>query len=183
MTRPAFLVEGHMEQRILRNICPGAPARRIGCNGDNVSLRVMSKFIASQIRLLGNRHHPIIIIFDREDRQESSEELAADLLGLLHEVGLDDQDIRIFVADRDVEDWILKDMETLKARTGVDPGEGVFLRKGGLIRLLSQRVAYHETTVGVDLFLASNKERIAQSCQIFNALRNTALELGCDTFV
>jgi hypothetical protein len=43
MNRPAFLVEGKMEQLIVQSLCQGAPVRLINCNGDNVALGSVCK--------------------------------------------------------------------------------------------------------------------------------------------
>ena len=71
MPDPAFLIEGHMEKKILQSVCPGVPIRRIECNGEDVAMSVMAKFIETHIRLLNNRYYPIVIIFDREGREST----------------------------------------------------------------------------------------------------------------
>ena len=42
MPEPAFLVDGHMEQLIIQQLCPKKPVRRIGCNGDDVSMAAIA---------------------------------------------------------------------------------------------------------------------------------------------
>jgi hypothetical protein len=182
LANPAFIVEGQMEQRILRKLCPGSPAKRIGCNGDNVALEVMAKFIATQIRLLGNRHYPIFVIFDREQRDDTSIEIAARVLNLLSGLGLVNHDIRIFIPDRMTEDWILKDIESLEGRLKVPKIGGKYSGKGGLTKLLGDHTPYNECTTGVELFCGMNAERVASRCEIFQSLRQACQEIECAAF-
>lgn len=113
MSNPAFIVDGHTEQCFIRTICPGQPIQRTNLNGKNVTVEAISKKIASMIRLLGNRHYPIIVLVDREDRDQSFDELATELLNLLNQQGLTDQDIRIGFADRMIENWIIADFQLI----------------------------------------------------------------------
>lgn len=181
MPKPAFIVEGQMEQKIIARLCPGHPVRRIGCNGDKVPIERVCDFIASQIRLLGNRNHPIIVIFDREKRDESVAELSARALNALLNHGLGDCDIRLFIADREFEDWYLKDIPGVCANFNLKPKNGEFSGKSGLARLIESATQYHETTIGVDLFFSINLKTVANKCGTFQALMETAIEVECQS--
>jgi hypothetical protein len=87
MSNPAFLVEGVMEQRFIRYICPDKAVRLIGCNGKKASMKTISTFIERHIKSLGNRHYPIVIILDREQRVEKCSELIDDLTKELEKKG------------------------------------------------------------------------------------------------
>ncbi len=151
MTRAAFLVDGHLEQTFIKNNYPGRPVRRINCNGRNVELSTMAKYIATQCRLFDNKHYPIIILIDREDREQLPEEIGKTLHEKLLEEGIEDT-IIIGVADRMIENWILADKEIVnkykdnkkKIRECCEGQNGK-----NIIRKCIQH--YHETTIGVEL--------------------------------
>lgn len=147
MPSPAFLIEGHMEQKILQSICPGVPIQRIGCNGTDVPMAVMADFIETLIRLLNNRNHPIIIIFDRERREATCDALVAELSAELERRELN-VDFRIGIPDQMIENWILADFKMLANEYGATPTalnyEGV-PGKGRLAALLKDGRRYQET--------------------------------------
>lgn len=182
MPNPAFIVEGRMEQAIIRKLCPGQPVRTIGCNGDTVALDRLCDFVETLIRSLGNRNFPIFIIFDREKRDAGCGAISAQVLAILHDRGLHDHDLRVFVADRESEDWYLKDKDSICRHFNIPLKDGVFSGKGGLEKLLAPDVAYHETTIGVEIFFAVSKAKIADECGVFQALCEDAAEIGCIGF-
>ena len=53
MKRPAFLVEGHLEQRFVQAVCPGSSVLRLNCNGDKVAIEAVAKRVGT----LGRRVH------------------------------------------------------------------------------------------------------------------------------
>lgn len=144
-----------MEKRIIQRICPGKPVRRIGCNGDEVKIDVIAKFLGVHLRTLKN-YYPIIIIFDRERRELTSAEIEAQLSLALIESGHQDVDFRIIAADRTTENWILADKESLKERYPRAKfnyeAEGVH-GKGALRKVVETEETYSESTTGVELFL------------------------------
>jgi hypothetical protein len=160
-----------MEQLIVSRRCSGRPVRRIGCNGDNVAIERMCDFIETLI---------IIVIFDREKRQETCVEIADQVKSILSSRGLADQDIRVFVADREAEDWYLIDRERICSHYNVELDNIVYKGKGGLAKLLKPVVDYHETSIGVDIFDIVRKSVIAHSCDIFKALIETMNEIECN---
>jgi hypothetical protein len=154
MANPAFLVEGHLEQKAIGALCPGQPVQRINCNGKDVDLKVMAKFIETLIKLLGNRYYPIIVIVDREQRNTSARSMRKTIIGELTRLGVRDQLI-VAVADRHIENWILADIHTMTELFGKNfrrrnyEGAG---GKGQLKRLFeSIGNVYNETTTGVTL--------------------------------
>jgi hypothetical protein len=179
MHNPAFLVEGQMEQKIVQRICPGRPVRLIGINGDHVQLEAICDRLETQIRLLGNRNHPIFVIFDREKRTESAQDIMKSVKAILDQRGFSDQDIRVFVADREFEDWILLDSDGVCDHFGIARPDVVPRGKGGLARLIQSCVQYHETSVGVDLFGVVSKEKLRDGCPSFRGLYEAATELQC----
>jgi hypothetical protein len=158
--RPAFIVDGHQEQKIVQRLCPGAAVRMLNCNGDEVDLSAAAKRAASLIRLMGNRYYPFIIIFDREGRCLSATEVGKSLECFLREEGIDDMLI-IGVPDRMIENWILADWENvqqqgnLRIQTSSKSFEGTH-GKSVIIRLLPRDGRYQETIQGVDWFVTGN---------------------------
>ena len=162
MFNPAFIVEGQMEQRIIGKLCPGQPIRRLGCNGDGVAIARVCDFIETQVRTLGNRNHPIIVLFDREERDQTVAEIRTEIVATLVGKGLGDHDIRVFVADRETEDWYLLDTESICDYYGLKKPIVKLFGKAGLARLLKPAVDYHETSIGVELFTVVSKEKISR---------------------
>lgn len=106
---PAFIVDGFTEKNIIDRICPNRPIRRTDLNGKNVTLDKIAERLGTYLRLFNNRYYPIIVIIDKEDRTESCEQIINYLIEKLNELGFKDQDIRISIADRMIENWLIAD--------------------------------------------------------------------------
>ncbi|MNK18106.1 hypothetical protein D3C87_363040 [compost metagenome] len=115
MSNPAFIVDGFTEKNIIDRICPRKPIRRTDLNGRDVTLDAIAERLAMHIRLLSNNYYPIIIIIDKETRDISTQEMAEYLLCKLEELGVKNQDIRISVADRMIENWLVGDKSIFNA--------------------------------------------------------------------
>ena len=179
MANPAFIVEGQMEQKIIGRLCPGQPVQRIMCNGDQVPITRLCDFVETLIRRLNNKYYPIFVIFDREKREDDCKTLSIQMLDELNSRGLNDQDIRIFLADRESEDWILKDIDAICAHYNIAKPRQAPQGKGGLRSLVSSVTPYHETTTGVELFFLVSKDEIAKKCPYFRSLRESVRSIGC----
>lgn len=169
MPSPAFLVDGHLEQKVVQRICPDSVVRRLQCNGDNVALDAIAKRVTSHCRLLGGKHYPLLVVIDREERQQSAEAISAELLALIKAEGITDI-VVIGVADRNIENWIIADTEMLMtANPGISPSWGSvtdgFDGKAQLKRVLG---AYHETTTGVNLLLNCRPSTMKEASPSFN---------------
>lgn len=180
MPSPAFLVEGQMEQRIVQRLCKGQPVRLIGCNGDSVSMAAVAKALNVNMRMLKN-YHPIVILLDREGRSAPIDELICELGRLLDHSGHQDRYI-IGMADRTIENWILSDWTHICSQM---PGHKEFSGnpeachgKSVLRKLMPPNTYYHETTVGVELFLKCRPREIQRRSQSFAAFI-TRIKFGC----
>lgn len=109
MSNPAFIVEGRMEQMIIKLVCPGKPVVLINCNGDNVPVKTVARFIDIQARIL-RRYDPKIVICDREGRSVDSATMAKQIKEELLEKGSPGEFI-VGVADREFENWILAGLQ------------------------------------------------------------------------
>jgi hypothetical protein len=75
---PAFIVDNFTELNILRKLCPNQPIKR-SINGKNVSLKRAAEELFAIIRALNNRNYPIVILTDREKRNDDFLKVVNDL--------------------------------------------------------------------------------------------------------
>lgn len=108
---PAFIVDGFTEKNIIDKICPNRPVRRTDLNGKNVTLDKIAERLGSYIRIFNNNYYPIIIIIDKENRQQPCEEIAKYIMDKLNNAGFKNDDIRISIADRMIENWLIADTQ------------------------------------------------------------------------
>jgi hypothetical protein len=180
MTNPAFIVEGFLEKQFIRDACPGRPIRRLELNGTNVALEAIVDRIETLVRLFGNRHNPIIILFDREGRVETSTQIATTVLQLLSARNVPGTFV-VGVPDRMIENWILADEGTiarLKApqhlkASSYDGHHG----KAVLKQLLASK-HYRETIDGVQMLKNALASSIARRSASFRAF-HSQLQLNC----
>jgi len=176
MSNPAFIVDGFTERNIIQAICPGQPIRRTDLNGKNVSLEAMSNRIASLIRLLNNRNYPIVILVDKEDRNILSETMCEELRRLIIAQGINDIELKIGVADRMIENWILADWEKLTQEIP-KPESTDGLRGSSKIKELLG--FYGKTTDGVDMFLNADSSVIYQNSPSYRCFVDQVKDLDC----
>ncbi|MDT8375808.1 MAG: hypothetical protein RQ867_03605 [Mariprofundaceae bacterium] len=177
--RAAFIVEGHMEQKFIKKICPGRPVRRIECNGESVSPEAMAKRIDTLCKTFGGRYFPIVVWVDLEKRKCDVNSFRASLYQELESLGVRDE-VMIGVADRSTEIWVLHDREKvlevfpeisnpiprqLEGKSG----------KGVMKRLLD---TYHETTDGFDLLCACRASVMIKS-DSFKSFYDLLYHLEC----
>lgn len=177
MPNPAFIVDGHTEQCFIGSICPGHPIQRTNLNGKSVSINAIAKKIASMIRLLGNRHYPIIILVDREDREESVDELAAELNKSLINEGIINEDIRIGFADRMIENWIIADFEKIDD-IEKKPEQTDGLRGSSIIK--KHNGSYNKVIDGVKLLLSVDKSTVYNESPSYQSFINKLEGIACE---
>ena len=177
MSNPAFIVDGFTEKLIINRICPGKPVRRTDLNGKSVTIQAIANKVHSLIRLLGNRHYPIVIVIDREQRKEDCKTISATLLAELKTKGLSDQDIRVSVADRMLENWIIADWDCLNVNKS-KPNSIEGSRGAGIIK--STLGQYNKTTDGVDLFLKANPSVIYEQSESFRQFADGLTGINCN---
>lgn len=183
ISRPAFLVEGHFEQAFIQNACPGAPVRRIGCNGDDVSIAALAKRVGTHARLLQRKYDPLVVIFDRERREESAQQLERALLEALQLEGIS-ATILIGIPDRDIEVWLLADPEVfrecaqLPSEVGCKPCEG-YKGKAAIKQLLGSGRTYIESIDGPQWLKKARATEIRKNSPSFARLFKTLSKLDC----
>lgn len=147
----AFIVEGQMEQRIVQSLCTNAPVRLIGTNGKNVAMKAIASRVGAQMRLLRNCY-PFVVLFDREQRQQSCDVLRQELLVELENEKVDVEQVIVGVADRNIENWILA-CSNVRAKYNIQgPTEGCNGKARLKAALHAANEQYGETTIGVELF-------------------------------
>jgi hypothetical protein len=177
MVQPAFIVEGHLEQRLVQAICPGKKVVLLGANGDHVEMETICDRIETHVRLFSNRYHPIFVIFDRERRMQSTEVLVTSMRDILSGRGLDTTQFIIFISDRDIEALLLAHVDSegefiptgCPTCTDLDGsfGEGEIKR-----RLARKRIMYHKTTIGVQYFMKIRPTVVATKSENFRRFRS-----------
>ena len=109
----AFIVEGHMEQKLVQLFCNGASVRRLQCNSKTAPPATIAKRLAPTLPFL-KRAWKIFVVFDREKRNLSANELAEQVIQELRNENVDVSQLEVIVADRSTENWILADIEGIK---------------------------------------------------------------------
>lgn len=173
-----------MEQRIIQRLCPKTPVRRIEVNGEDVSIAAIASRIETHVVTLGNKHYPIIVIFDREGRTAECGEILDELLALLRSSKVADQKIFISIADRMTENWFLSDPSIAKrygaeevsfeGRNGKSQIKSLMRKNGG--------EAYQECIHGVRLFCEADPLAMKDRSKSFKHFFDTiiASEIDCD---
>jgi hypothetical protein len=178
MSNPAFIVDGFTEKLIIQKLCPGKPISRTDLNGKHVSLEAIAKKVASLIRLLNNRHYPVIVLIDKEERDQEVIDIVEFLHVKLIENGIVDCDIRIGVADRMIENWIIADWNCLSPGKEKKPFVTDGLNGASVIRKI--KGSYGKTTDGVELFLSANPEKIYQNSESYRYFIDKLVDVNCE---
>lgn len=177
MSKPAFIVDGFTEKLILGKICPGNPIRRTDLNGNSVTIKAIANKISSLIRLLNNKYYPIIIVIDREDREQNCEEIIEQLETELIEKGHVNDNLRINVADKMLENWIIADWTKISDKEE-KPQETDGLRGSSIIK--KHKGSYGKTTDGVELFTKANPSIIYENSPSFKTFIDSLDGVICD---
>ena len=176
MSSPAFIVDGFTEKLVIGSLCPGRPVSRTDLNGKSVTLEAIANKIASLIRLFNNRHYPIIVIIDREQREEHCDDLCRILSSRLENLGLNNQDIRICFADRMFENWIVADWKVISDKHP-KPNETDGL--GGASVIKKALGSYNKTTDGVNLFLKCDLKTVYNNSSSFKKFVDLVSDIDC----
>jgi len=177
----AFIVEGQLEQRAVNRACPNHKVVLLGANGDSVTIATICNRIETHYRLFSNRYYPIIVIFDREHRRETTEEIESALVKELTSRGIDSKQFIFFISDRKFECMFLahigEDGDYHKSgcpqTTCVDGLDGVSELKS---RLMQKGLRYHKTTTGLELFKLVRPTILASKSPSFKRFQSQILQ-------
>ena len=161
MSNPAFIVEGVQERKIIQNLCPDikGPIRLIP-NGEKVPIKIIADRIYYNIKSFSERNYPILVIFDREDRIESTDSIINEISKNLELKKRNITENIIFgVPDKTLESWIIPFIDE-SGNFKPEPSSG-FEGTKNWKNELKRRIRmdgndyehYSETGTGVDMFL------------------------------
>jgi hypothetical protein len=140
----------------------------------------VAKALNAQMRLL-SAYHPIVIILDRERRAERCHDLIQELSGLLDGHNHHGRYV-VGMADRTIENWILADWQFIVQENPSYQSlpDGVEIEHGKSIvkRLMPKEIYYHETTIGVELFLKCRPHKMYEANESFRSFVSQ-LNLQC----
>lgn len=171
----AFLVDGITEQRFIQLVCKNSSVKLTNLNGASVDASALAKRIASLIRIWKGRFRPIVVIVDREKRDESAESFAASLLAKIREEAITD-DVIVGVADRMIENWMLADPVVWPHQTLLDNVDGC---AGATTVKKYLKGNYDKAAVGPQLLFKSRPSEIRQRSPSFAALVLKLSPLRC----
>ena len=180
MAKPAFIVEGQQEQDIVQEICPGHRIVRLGVNGNSVTLAKIAETINLRILSFNNLYHPIFVIFDREKRVESVEEIINKVCEELTKLpNFVEQELIFGIPDRKFEAWILPfiDEDGNVTEIPTDKFEGTECKSELTRRLAKKGINYKKTRDGVNLFLKINPNKLSLVSDSFGLFSDKAK--GC----
>lgn len=171
MPKPAFFVDGHMEALIFEKMGCDYTIRRTNLNGKTVSVEALVKKIDFLYRLLNNRHYPVFVIVDKEQRNVSAAEYKSEIINELKKQGLPTDQFKIGVCDSMIENWILADTDQLIEKLGkikkacYDGTHG----KNILKKMFPVEKPYQETTDGVSLFINARPSKMIENSPSFKS--------------
>lgn len=175
---PAFIVDGFTELTIIQKLCPNQPIKR-SINGKDVSLKRTAAEIVTIIRVLNNRNYPIVILTDREKRSDDFLTIVAELKReILEQLASKNMtaDIRIGIADRMIENWILADAEALDNPPEIPAETDDFGGKGLMKKIMP---TYSETADGPALFFKANPAKMYENSPSFKHFADQLEDLNC----
>lgn len=183
MIKPAFLVEGDLEQNFIQITCPGVPVQKIGCNGDSVTIEAIAKRVGTLGRLLHKRCSVLIVIFDREQRIETALQIETAFIAALKNEGIQ-VPVIVGIPDRDIESWILADPEAFaqSARITVPdftiPIDGT-KGKTQIKKLIGTGRSYVETIDGVRWLKSCRASEMKSKSHSFGRFAASLKDLSC----
>lgn len=183
MNKPAYLVEGDLEQKFIQSICPGCPVRKINCNGESVNLKAITSRVGSLARLLHKQHSPIIVVFDRESRDQTSEDIEHMFSNLITTENIQ-VPVIVGVPDRNIETWILADYRRFAKSAKIEEmlPNSSFEGKNGktaIKQALGNGNGYVETIDGVEWLKAARPRVMRENSPSFRRFAALLPDLTC----
>ena len=127
MERIIALVEGHTETHFINAAYGNAIVQRPIANGKDVGLDVIAEAIVEHLNTISGSISRVVILLDREGRQMSAKEMRDEILKRL-EPSKGGRTIYLGVSDRQIENWIVADQNSMRARFSDSnytyPGDG-----------------------------------------------------------
>jgi Domain of unknown function (DUF4276) len=178
MNNPAFIVDGFTEKSIVQKLCSNQPIRRTDLNGKGTTISAIAKKIASLIRLLGNKYYPIIILVDKENRNIDFEQMAIQLKESLIAEGITDQDLRIGIADRMIENWMIADWKSLAGPKLKEPSQTDGINGAGLIKKVKK--TYAKVVDGTEFFINADPKMLYEKSASYRHFIDQLKDINCN---
>ena len=158
MSNIAFIVEGQQEKKIIEQICNFDCVIRSIPNGHKMPIKKMAEVIYGHCRSFGNRHYPVVVIFDREDEKRSNSvfDMTSKIQYELELIQPKITSTMIFgVPDLTLESWILPFVgkNGIFTKTPVGGFEGKRCLGKLEKRLSDGGITYDKTGNGVSIFV------------------------------
>ncbi len=159
-----------MEEKIIRHFCGSAEVRRLQINGCKFPVPRLAERISPQISMLRRKKvHKVVVIIDREQRNESSDQFEKDILKAVLERNTVDIPVQISSPDRNFESWIVPFLnancdvssecqEQFEGRNGKSIIKAKFKTRGE---------AYVEVVDGIRLFKKVKPEKLKEASLSF----------------
>lgn len=175
--RPAFIVDGLTEQRFVQSVCKNRPVKILNCNGCSVSSGAIAKRAATIIRVWGGKFFPIVILVDRESREQSAADFQDALVSSIRNEGITDI-LVVGVADRMIENWMLGDPSIWPEEKPMEDIDGF----NGLAEVRRRMPNYNKASIGCNLLMNSRASEIAIRSRSFRAIRDQLENIKCKWF-
>jgi hypothetical protein len=176
MSSPAFIVDGFTEMKIVQKICPNTPVQRTDLNGKDVTLDAISNNLSRLIKPLINRYYPIVILVDKEDRNITCEEMESVIFENLKK-NFPDQDLRVGVADRMIENWMIADWVSFCNNSAKKPTNTDGLNGTAVIKKI--KGSYSKTADGVNFFVNNNPHIMYENSLSYRCFIDKLKDLNC----
>jgi hypothetical protein len=143
-------------------------------------MSAIAKRLASLIKVLNNRHYPIVVLIDRETRTQDTKSIKEELHLELKKLEIHDE-VLIGVCDRMIENWILADKSNISKYCDkrINWKKENFEGTKGKSELKKHMDSYHETTDGVNLLSTSNPKSLYKNSLSFKNFVHTIEKIEC----
>ncbi|MDQ0456105.1 hypothetical protein [Rhizobium paknamense] len=161
-----FIVEGQMEEKIIREMCKGSEVRRLQINGSKFPVEKIAERVCPHISLLRRKGvKKFILIIDREQRDVSSEEFEKDILNKLSDLKIDISSVIVASPDRNFESWFVPFLNSsCKISTDVQSNaEGCNGKSIAREKFKASGQKYVEVVDGVSLFKKVTARKLSEA--------------------
>lgn len=173
-------VEGDMERNALKKRL-GIKARKIGINGNMVQMSAIARNLSTDLMSFP-KDSRVVIVFDRETRSQSCEELASNLMDLL-KCDFPEMEFCIGIPDRDMESWLFADRDLISKHFKKRVGRRARFEGEVGVHAVKKHIGtgcYDKMTDGVAILMKSNWATISANSASARRFPIKHFIPGCD---